>query len=244
MRTPSRIIRLAVALATSLAAFASATSPARAGDPIRIDIATANSALKLFVAPEDSRLYELGYGAARETYDFPKKLNRQEEFYPQYGDGFISQPALQITHADGNTSTSLAYVRHETSDIDSDIPLTRIELKDNAYPLTVTLCLKAYRNEDVIEQWTEIRHDEKSPITMLRYLSASPAIKAKEYFLSQFQGDYKREATIAEEKLTPGIKVLNSKIGVRATRYRIPSVILSTDAPAQEESGETFGATL
>jgi len=240
----TRITRFAVALATSLAAFASAISPARAGGPIRINVETANSALKLFVAPEDSRLYELGYGAAKENYDFPKKLNRQEEFYPQYGDGFISQPALQITHADGNTSTSLAYVKRETSNLDPDIALTKIELKDPAYPLVVTLCLKAYRDEDVIEQWSEIRHEEPAPITMLRYHSAAPAIKAKDYFLTQFQGDYKREATLAEEKLTPGIKVLDSKIGVRATRYRIPSVIISLDGPAQEETGETFGASL
>src|SRR5688500_10839540 len=120
--------RFAVALATSLAAFASiATTVARAAEPVQISISTANSALKLFVG-DDGRLYESGYGAANATYELPKKLNRQEEFYPQYGDGFISDPALQITHADGNTSTSLAYVKHGTSEVDSNVSLTRIEL--------------------------------------------------------------------------------------------------------------------
>ncbi|MEA2710296.1 MAG: alpha-galactosidase, partial [Phycisphaerales bacterium] len=239
----TRTTRFAVALATSLVAFASAAAPARAADPVRINVTTAHSALKLFVG-DDGRLYESGYGAARENYEFPRKLNRQEEFYPQYGDGFISEPALQITHADGNTSTSLAYVKHETSESDPNIAVTRIELKDNAYPFTVTLVLKAYRNEDLIEQWSEIRHDESGPVTMHRYHSAAPNFRAKEYFLSQFGGDYKREATIAEEKLTPGIKVLDSKIGVRASRYRIPSVIIALDGPAQEESGEVIAASL
>jgi alpha-galactosidase len=79
---------------------------------------------------------------------------------------------------------------------------------------------------------------------MHRYFSASPTLRGKEYHLTQFAGDYKREATLFEETLTPGIKVLDSKIGVRATRYRIPSILVSLDAPATEDAGEVIGASL
>src|SRR5688572_18218947 len=209
-----------------------------------IDVATARSVLKLFVSADDGRLYQLGYGAKDEQYKLPTRLNRQDEFYPPGGDGFISEPALQIAHADGNTSTSLVYVNHDASKLDDNVSLTRIELKDSHYPLHVTLCLKTYAEQDVIEQWTEIRHDEDKPIRMDRYHSAAPIVRGREYHLSQFQGDYKREATLVEEKLTPGIKVLDSKIGVRATRYRIPSILVSLSQPASEESGEVIGGSL
>src|SRR5438046_1490598 len=70
----------------------------------RIDVATAHSRLSLFVAADDGRLYQLRYGAASESAALPTRLNRQDEFYPPGGDGFISEPAIQVTHADGNTS--------------------------------------------------------------------------------------------------------------------------------------------
>ena len=112
------------------------------------------------------------------------------------------------------------------------------------YPFFVTLSFKAYRDEDVIEQWAEIRHDEAGPVTLYRYASSAPLLRGREYWLTQFHGDYKREATLAEERLTPGIKVLDSKIGVRATRFRLPSLLVSLGGPAEEERGEVVGGSL
>jgi alpha-galactosidase len=215
-----------------------------AGDARQIKIATAHSALTLLIGG-DGRVYQLGYGGAGKTdllHGHPPA--RESEFYPQYGDGFVLEPALKATHADGNVSTDLIYVRHKTQIVDTNITLTRIELKDPAYPFFVTLCLKTYANEDIIEQWTEIQHQEKSAVTLERFASAAPLLHAKEYWLTQFQGDYRREATLVEEKLTPGTKVLDSKIGTRASRYRIASFILSLNGPAQEDAGEVFGGSL
>ena len=47
-----------------------------------------------------------------------------------------------------------------------------------------------------------------------------------------------------EEKLAPGIKILDSKLGVRADQMRNPSFILSLGGPAREEEGEVFGGSL
>ena len=209
-----------------------------------IGITTAHSALALF-AGDDGRLYQLTYGRAAATASVPKRTpNREAEFHPQYGDGFICEPALQVTHADGNTSTALVYVRHQATALDGGVTLTRIELKDRFYPLFVTLCLKSYGQEDVIEQWTEIRHEEIGAVTLYRFASSAIVLKAKEYWLTQFQGDYSREAMLAEEHLGPGLKILDSKIGVRASRFRIPSFLLALNAPAKEETGEVFGGSL
>src|SRR6185369_934997 len=211
--------------------------------PTQISISTAHSALSLGTA-DDGRLYQYDFGSSGKDYVLTNKFPREVELYPQYGDGFILEPALRATHADGNTSTDLIYSRHTTTTIDPNIILTRIELKDPAYPFLVTLCYKAYQAEDVIEAWTEIRNEESAPVVLSRFASSAPLIKGNEYWLTQFYGDYKHEATLAEEKLGPGMKVLDSKIGVRADRFRNPSFILSTTGPATEDSGEVFGGTL
>jgi alpha-galactosidase len=210
----------------------------------RITIATAHSALSLFVAADDGRLYQLNYGGVDAKPSLPTRLNRQDEFLPPAGDGYISEPALQVQHADGNTSTNLVYLEHQTQQLDPNVSITRIELKDNFYQFTVTVCLRAFKEQDVIEQWTEIHHDEAKDVRLDRYHSASPLLRAKDYFLTQFHGDYKREATLLEEKLSPGIKILDSKTGVRAHRYVMPSILVSVDKPADEESGEVIGGSL
>ena len=244
-----RVVRI-VLLTLLLAAPASAQSTRRnqPTQPVaakqRITIATARSAIQLYVAKDDNRLYQLAYGALGANEQLPTRLNRLDEFYPPAGDGFIDEPALQVAHADGNTSTSLVYVKHETTKVDDNVSLTRIELKDGYYPLHVTLNLRAYHAQDMIEQWAEIRHDEPKAVRLDRYHSAAPILRGREYHLTQFHGDYKREAQLAEEKLTPGLKILDSKIGVRATRFRIPSVLIALGDKASEDDGEAFGGSL
>ena len=210
----------------------------------QIRVTTAHWAITLFVA-DDGRLCQLGCGPVGQTIPLPRRAPaRETEFHPPYGNGFILEPALQATHADGNTSTDLSYVKHDTHVVDTNITLTRIELKDPAYPFSATLCLRSYRQEDLIEQWIEVRHQEGGPVTLYRFASSAPMLKAKEYWLTQFHGDYQREATLAEEKLGPGIKVLDSKIGVRASRFRLPSFVLALDGPAREDAGEVLGGSL
>jgi len=211
-----------------------------------ITLATARSALVL-AKNEQGRMLELHYGAA--DFQPPNGMaGRERELYPQYGDGFgenyISEPALQVAHADGNTSTDLIYVRHETQAIDTNVTLTRVELKDPAYPFFVTLCFKTYFREDIIEQWAEIRNGESGAVGLQRYDSCAPLFQAGEYWLTQFHGEYRHEATLAEEKLGPGLKVLASQLGVRASRYCLPSFMLSYNQPADEENGEAIGASL
>ena len=170
-----------------------------------INVSTAGSSLTLLAAG-DGRLYQLSYGRPRQSATLPARPPaREDEFYPQAGNGFILEPAVQAVHADGNTSTDLVYVSHETRAVDDNVTLTSISLKDGFYPFFVTLHLRAYRREDVIEQWAEIRHDEEGPVTLSRFASSSPVLKADGYWLTQLQGNYMREAELVEERLTPGV---------------------------------------
>jgi alpha-galactosidase len=218
----------------------------RAAEPQLITISTEKSALRLLAA-KDGRIYQLGYGSPKTSApSLSRTPAREDELHPPAGNGYLLEPALQVVHADGNTSTELAYVSHEVAadSRDANINLTRIKLRDPAYPLFVTLCFRAHRSENVIEQWMEISHEESSPIVLARFASAAPVLKADTYWLTQFQGNYMREAELSEERLTPGVKILDSKIGVRAHQMRNPSFLLSLDGPAHEDTGEVIGGTL
>jgi alpha-galactosidase len=235
-------LRLSLFLLIFVTALRAADSPARF-----ITIRTERSAYRLLVG-DDGRLYQLGYGAPpNASAEEPRKApSREDEAFPPAGNGYILEPALQAVHADGNTSTELTYVRHESSadPADPNIEHTRIELKDPAYPFSATLHFRAHRAEDVLEQWTEFTHTESGPVVLAQFASAAPVVRADDYWLTQFQGNYMREAELVEERLTPGIKVLDSKLGVRAHQMRNPSFLLSLDRPAQEESGTVIGGTL
>jgi len=209
-------------------------------------VTTANSTLTL-LAGEDGRLYQLGYGPSDRPAPLPRRgPTRENEFYPPFGNGFILEPAVQATHRDGNTSVDLMVAGSTAEKLDDNVTLTRIELKDGHYPFSVTLCLKAYWNEDVIEQWAEIRHNEDGPVTLFRFASSSASLvaPAQGYWLTHFHGDWADEAQWVEERLSSGIKILDSKIGVRAHQYRTPMFMLALDHAAREDVGEVYGGTL
>ena len=247
-RTPKILLALFVFCSAStnwLAAVNIQTSTNSAHDPqTLIVIATMRSQMTLLVGA-DRHLYQLGFGATNNAVAIPKKaLGRDHEFYPPAGDGYLFEPALEVTHADGNTSTDLQFVKQESSEIDSNVTLTRIEMRDSYYPFHVSLYFKTYRAENVIEQWSEFLHEETNAVTLERFASSAPEFPSGDYWLTQFHGDWAKEAQLAEEKLTFGMKVLDTKLGVRAQQYRTPVFLLSKNAPATENSGEVYGGAL
>jgi alpha-galactosidase len=203
-------------------------------------VQTRNFAIN-FEVGDDGRLYQSPVGT---TY-LNEKLQRDDESYPQAGDGYIWEPALQIDHADGNTSTSLVYQGITRSLDDVGRELTRIKLHDPAYPLQITLDFLADSNRDVIEQWTEIVHHESGPVVLERMASTALLLPATNVYLTHFFGDWAKEMlSPITELITPGTKVLDSKIGVRADQFRNPSFVLSLDGPPAENSGRVLGGSL
>src|ERR1700734_4218839 len=77
-----------------------------------------------FQVGDEGRLYQRPIGAD----DPAAKLKRAQESYPQAGDGYVWEPALQAVHADGNTSTMLVYDNVTQTNESPEIELTRIHL--------------------------------------------------------------------------------------------------------------------
>lgn len=192
-----------------------------------------------FQVGDDGRLYQRPLGGVADG-----KLKRDEEFYPQAGDGYVWEPALQVVHADGNTSTALMFAGVTRTNEAPGREVTRIALRDPAYPFTATLCFRAYYDRDLIEQWVEIRHQESGSVTLQRMASTSLLFVPIHLYLTHFFGDWADEMQPFTELITPGTKVLDSKLGVRADQFRNPSFLLSLGAPATETQGQVLAGSL
>jgi alpha-galactosidase len=163
--------------------------------------------------------------------------------YTTGGSRNLLEPAISVIHADGNYSLDLQYVSHKVEHIGDDITLTSIVLKDPAYAFEVTLFYKAYIKDNVVEQWSVIRNNEKGVVTLQKFASANLYLKAPAFYLTQFHGDWAKEMRPEETQITHGIKTLDSKLGTRADLFQPPVFMVSLDKPATEDEGTVlFGS--
>lgn len=164
------------------------------------------------------------------------------EVFPAAGD--FLDPALQLIHSDGVITTDLYYVGHDIKDIDANVVETKICLKDKLYPLFVNVIFKAYKKENVITQYIELENKEKDDIRIEKIASAYIPLHKKAYYLTHFHGGWGAEMKMKEERLTPGVKSIEARTGILTTESANPSFMLSSDAPAQENSGEIYAGSL
>lgn len=227
---------------------------ATAQNKVTIPIETAQNALVL-QTDQDKHLSIIYFGkklAQASEYDLVSTQSRQRDgnagiynsAYTPAGSWSISEPALQVTHADGNKSTDLVYLNHQTTREGDNVAVTSIQLKDPAYAVEVTLFYKTYSRENVVEQWSVIKSAEKGEITLNKYASANLYFPGEDFYLTHYNGTWAREMNPEEELLTAGIRVLDSKLGTRANLFQPPSFQLSFDKPATETEGKVLLGTL
>lgn len=220
-----------------------------------IRISTDNIDLVLKVAP-NGRLYQTYLG---EKLLHDADLDNLEWYQHAASDGSVSQrgwevystsgnedffePALGITHADGNMTTYLYYTGATTSKVDGGT-LTRINLRDNRYPVDVTLNYVSYPKENVIKTWSEIKHSEKKPVTLFNYATTMLYFNEPTYYLTEFSSDWAREATMSSQQLQFGKKVIETKLGSRAAMHTHPFFEIGLDGEVKEQSGRVLMGTL
>ena len=165
------------------------------------------------------------------------------EAYSGSGNEDFFEPAIAITHTDGNPSTWLYYVSSAQQPVPGGTQ-TDITLRDDRYPVEVTLHYVAYAEENVIKTWSEIRHEEKKPIRLSAYASAMLYFCRNSYYLTEFSSDWAKEAQMSSQRLQPGKKILDTKLGSRAAMHMHPFFMVGMDQPAQERQGEVLMGTL
>lgn len=168
---------------------------------------------------------------------------RGHEVYAGSGNEDYFEPAVAITHADGNMTTYLYYKSSETKSINGGTE-TIVTLQDDKYPVTVKLHYAAYAKENVIKTWTEISHKEKSPITLWRYSSTMFYFNAPKYFLTSYHSDWAKEGQPETVQLTAGKKIIDTKLGSRAAMHTEPFFELGLNEPAKEHEGNVVLGTI
>lgn len=221
---------------------------------VTIPVETANQALVLqtnaakqvgiiYMGPKlaDQQSYQQAPGAYRQAVEYTGVNNSA---YTPSGSRNLFEPAITVVHADGNTSLDLQYVKHENKRIDDNVNLLSVSLKDPVYPFEVTLFYKTFSKEDITEQWAEIKHNEKGNVILKKFASANLYLKANSYWLKQYHGDWAMEMQPDEQKLTHGIKTLDSKLGSRTNLFQPPIFMVSLDKPATEDEGTVLYGSL
>jgi alpha-galactosidase len=220
------------------------------GQTVTISIETKDDALVL-QSDKDSRLWTVYFGKKMLNKSDYEASGLQSNFtdanagvynsaYTPAGTWSLSEPALQVLHADGNPSLDLKYISHQTVKENDNISIITIKLKDPVYNLNVNLFYKTWNNENVIEQWTEITNNEKGTVVLQKYASANLYFTNKDFYLTSFQGEYLKEMQPLEEKLLQGTKVIDSKMGTRAMLLGTPNFIVSFGGAAKENSGDVL----
>ena len=209
-----------------------------------ITIKTSNTLL-LFKVNNNKQLQQAYFGNNfSDTINYQELSSSRNNAFPAAGMTYVHEPAIEITHTDGNLSLQLNFVDYKIEQQDANIKITHINLKDPIYPFYVTLNFKAYTKENVIEEWTTITHEEKSAVTLQRYASSFISLNDNNFYLTHFYGDWASEMRLEETQLPEGIYNIQSKLGTRATNFEIPSFMISPNKPADENDGEVFTGSL
>ncbi|MBB6502990.1 alpha-galactosidase [Pedobacter cryoconitis] len=186
---------------------------------------------------EHSQEYTSIASQYKQSADYTGLLNSA---YTPSGSRNLVEPAITVTHADGNNSLDLRYIRSSLKKLDEQVSLLTVVLKDKVYNFEVTLYYKSYFKEDVIEQWCTIRQQEKGNVTLHKFASANLHLRGGSYWLNQYHGDWAKEMQPEESRLTHGIKTLDSKLGTRANLFQPSVFMVSLNKPATEDEGEVL----
>jgi len=216
---------------------------------VTIPIETQNNAL-ILQTDDDHNLKTIYFGkklSNPEEYTQIQKMYKQSDdsgvlndAYTPSGSTNLAEPAITVTHADGNKSLNLVYISHEVKKIDDDVSLLTIVLKDPVYDFDVKLLYKTYYKEDVTEQWSVIEQHEKGVVMLNKFASANLYFKGTGFWLKQYHGNWAMEMQPEEAKLTHGIKTIDSKLGTRANLYEPSMFMISMDEPATENEGKVL----
>lgn len=196
-------------------------------------------------APEGGTLRHLYYGNRLSEADLQNIATTEagHTAYPEYGLNAPVETALAVKHADGNMTLQLE-VQNVTTEKEGDAVTTVVALKDKVYPFFVNVCYRAWQDADVIESWTEISHQEKKPVVLNQFASGYLPIRRGDVWLSHLSGSWANEGFLTQEPLTPGMKVVKNKDGVRNSHTDHAEVMFSLDGRPQENTGNVIGAAL
>lgn len=230
-----RLLGLSLACLTGIA-FAGAET---------IDINTPNTTLLLDATP-GSPLKFLYYGDALPASDVATVAasSQAHDAYPVYGLTAMRETAMSVTHPDGNMTLDMAVQSTATATEPDGATVTTVTMADRHYPFDIKVNYRTYPDNDVIETWVEAVNRGRKPVVLREFASAYLPIRVGEVYLSSLTGSWANEAKLVEEPLTPGMKIIKNKDGLRNSHTAHGEVMFSLDGTPRENDGRTIGAAL
>ncbi|MCM1067903.1 MAG: alpha-galactosidase [Muribaculaceae bacterium] len=211
----------------------------------QLHVGTPGTSLLLDATPGEKFSF-VYYGAPLAEADVPAVMASENRAgaYPVYGMDSYNPYALAATHADGSMATEMVVDKVGTESRPDGGTLTRVTLKDKLYPFFVDVCYLTRPGCDVIETWAEITNREKKPVRLTKYASAYLPVRRGDVWLSHLNGAWGNEGNLNQERLTPGIKIVENVDGIRNSQNSHAEVMLSLDGKPDERKGRTIGAAL
>lgn len=168
-------------------------------------------------------------------------LNRNA--YPAFNDYCPDECAIMVQHADGQIMLNLVVQKVERKGVDGGELLT-VHTKDKLKPFYVDVCYRSYNDADMIETWTEIRHNEKKDVVLKQFASGYLPLRGNDAWVTHFHGQWGNEMGLYEDKLKPGMLVVKDHDGVRNGFSSHGEVMVSLDGKARENEGRVVGAAV
>ncbi|MGM9827032.1 MAG: alpha-galactosidase [Muribaculaceae bacterium] len=230
-----------------IAAFVLCTLPAFAES---VHIATPNTSMVLD-ATRGKHLKNIYYGSrlddalASDVKALKSSGLSAMEAYPQYGLMNNREAAIGVIHADGSmTLDMIVDAVKESTDKKTGAKTVTVTLKDSYYPFTVDVNYRTYPALDVIETWTAITNGEKETVRLQQFDSGYLPVRRGDVWLSHLYGAQLNEGHLTHEPLTPGMKVIVNRDGIRNSHTAHSEIMLSLDGKPRENEGRVIGAAL
>ncbi len=163
--------------------------------------------------------------------------------YPAFGLNGEEEPAISVIQHDGNLTLQLKVVGTERSAWEGG-EIVRVTSADPVYDIQVCNVFKSFVDQDIIETWAEISNAGRKSATLTRYYSAHLPVRYGDVWISTLGGAWLREASVCEEPLTRGIKVIKNMDGVRNSHTSHAEAMISLDGKPQENFGRVIGMAL
>ena len=204
---------------------------------------TANTTMVLETEP-GQELKTIYYGARlNETEITMLRGYKALRTYPCYGVTGTEEAAFSAIHSDGNRTVQLRIESAETTPWENGGQLC-VTCKDGYYPLTVKIYFKTFKDQDMIETWTETINEGKKPVTLTRFDSGHLPIRVDDVWISTLYGTWANEGRVNTEPLTRGWKVIRNIDGTRNSHTSHGEVMISLDGRPREDAGRVIGAAL
>jgi alpha-galactosidase len=173
------------------------------------------------------------------AFDSPAHLARTE--YPAYGGTSYFEPCLKVGFADGTRDTRLRFAGAELRP--GEPPELRLALRDEHYPLALTLVYRLHEQNDLVERHAILCNTGAAPILVERAFSAQWQLPlGKHYRLSHMCGRWSDEGQLRREPLPSGTTILESR-RISSSHHHSPWFMLD-DGTAQQEQGLVFFGAL